>query len=43
LGDEAIMFGLVGGGFAMVGVAQALRLLVVIMRNTNLALAANSH
>ena len=40
LTDEAIVFGLIGGGFAMIGVAQGLRLLLVIVRNTNLALAA---
>jgi hypothetical protein len=40
LADEAIMVGLAGGGFAMIGVAQALRLLLVTVRNTNLALAA---
>ena len=40
LTDEAIVFGLIGGGFAMIGVAQALRLLLVVVRNTNLALAA---
>jgi hypothetical protein len=40
LTDEAIVFGLIGGGLAMIGVAQALRLLLVVMRNTNLALAA---
>jgi hypothetical protein len=40
LADEAIMVGLAGGGFAMIGVAQALRLQLVIVRNTNLALAA---
>jgi hypothetical protein len=38
--DEAIVFGLIGGGFAMVGVAQALRLLLVVVKNTNLALTA---
>jgi FkbM family methyltransferase len=40
LTDEAIVFGLIGGGFAMIGLAQVLRLLLVIVRNTNLALAA---
>jgi len=40
LTDEAIVFGLIGGGFAMIGVAQALRLLLVVVRNTSLALAA---
>ena len=40
LTDEAIVFGLIGGGLAMIGVAQALRLLVVILKNTNPALAA---
>jgi hypothetical protein len=35
LTDEAIVFGLIGGGFAMIGLAQALRLLLVIVRNTN--------
>ena len=35
LTDEAIVVGLIGGGFAMIGVAQALRLLVVLVRNTN--------
>lgn len=34
LTDEAIVFGLIGGGLAMIGVAQALRLLVTI--NTRL-------
>jgi hypothetical protein len=34
------VFGLIGGGLAMIGVAQALRLLLVVVRNTNLALAA---
>jgi hypothetical protein len=38
--DEAIMLGLAGGGFAMIGVAQALRLLLVVVKDTNLALAA---
>jgi len=36
----AIVFGLIGGGLAMIGVAQALRLLRVVVRNTSLALAA---
>jgi len=40
LTDEAIVFGLVGGGLAMIGVGQALRLLLVVVGNTNLALAA---
>jgi hypothetical protein len=40
LADEAVVFGLIGGGFAMIGVAQALRLLLLIVRNTNLALTA---
>jgi hypothetical protein len=40
LADEAIMVGLAGGGFAMIGVAQALRLLLVVVKNTNLALTA---
>ena len=40
LTDEAIVFGLIGGGLAMIGVAQALRLLLVIEKNTNPALAA---
>jgi len=40
LTDEAIMFGLAGGGLAMIGVAQALRLLLVVVTNTHLALAA---
>ena len=35
LTDEAIVVGLIGGGFAMIGVAQALRLLLVLVRNTN--------
>ena len=35
LTDEAIVVGLIGGGFAMIGVAQALRLLFVLVRNTN--------
>jgi len=34
------VFGLIGGGLAMIGVAQALRLLLVIQKNTNPALAA---
>jgi len=34
LTDEAIVVGLIGGGFAMIGVAQALRLLLVLVRNT---------
>jgi hypothetical protein len=34
LTDEAIVVGLIGGGLAMIGVAQALRLLVTI--NTRL-------
>jgi FkbM family methyltransferase len=34
LTDEAIMFGLAGGGLAMIGVAQALRLLLVVVKNT---------
>jgi hypothetical protein len=38
--DEAIVFGLIGGGLAMIGLAQALRLLLVVVRNTNLALTA---
>ena len=40
LTDEAIVFGLIGGGLAMIGVAQALRLLLVVVKDTNLALAA---
>jgi hypothetical protein len=40
LTDEAIAFGLIGGGLAMIGVAQALRLLLVLVRNTNLPSAA---
>jgi hypothetical protein len=40
LADEAVMLGLIGGGFVMIGVAQALRLLLVILKNTNLALTA---
>jgi hypothetical protein len=40
LTDEAIVFGLIGGGFAMIGLAQALRLLLVIVKNTNQALTA---
>src|SRR5262249_47770186 len=39
LTDEAIVFGLIGGGLAMIGVAQALRLLLVIEKNTSQALA----
>ena len=35
LADEAIVVGLIGGGIAMIGVAQALRLLLVLVRNTN--------
>ena len=42
LADEAIMLGLAGGGFAMIGVAQALRLLLVVVTNTHLALVARS-
>ena len=38
LTDEAIVLGLIGGGFAMIGVAQALRLLLALVRNTDLAL-----
>ena len=38
LTDEAIVLGLIGGGLAMIGVAQALRLLLVLVRNTNPAL-----
>jgi len=40
LTDEAIVIGLIGGGLAMIGVAQALRLLLVVVTNTHLALAA---
>jgi hypothetical protein len=40
LTDEAIVVGLIGGGLAMIGVAQALRLLLVVVTNTHLALAA---
>jgi hypothetical protein len=40
LADEATLFGLIGGGLAMIGIAQALRLLRVVVRNTSLALAA---
>ena len=40
LTNYAIVFEMVGGGLAMIGLAQALRLLVVIMKNTDLALAA---
>jgi hypothetical protein len=40
LTDEAIVVGLTGGGLAMIGVAQALRLLLVVVTNTHLALAA---
>jgi hypothetical protein len=40
LSDVGIVFGLIGGGFAMIGIAQALRLLLVIVKNTNLALTA---
>jgi len=40
LADEATLFGLIGGGLAMIGLAQALRLLVVIVKNTSQALAA---
>ena len=40
LADEATMWGLIGGGLAMIGLAQALRLLVVIVKNTDLGLAA---
>jgi hypothetical protein len=40
LTDEAIVVGLIGGGLAMIGVAQALRLLLVVVRNTKLTLAA---
>ena len=38
LTDEAIVVGLIGGGLAMIGVAQALRLLLVILRTADLAL-----
>jgi hypothetical protein len=38
--DEAIVFGLIGGGLAMIGLARALRLLLVVVRNTNLVLTA---
>ncbi len=34
LTDEAIVFGLIGGGLAMIGLAQALRLLLVVVKNT---------
>ena len=34
LTDYAIVFGLIGGGFAMIGLAQALRLLLVIVKHT---------
>ena len=40
LADEATMFGLIGGGFAMIGITQGLRLLLVVMRNADLALVA---
>ena len=40
LGDVGIVFGLIGGGFAMIGLARALRLLLVFLKNTNLALTA---
>jgi hypothetical protein len=40
LTDYAIVFGLIGGGLAMIGVAQALRLLLVVLKNTNLVLTA---
>ena len=40
LTDEAIVVRLIGGGLAMIGVAQALRLLLVVVTNTHLALAA---
>jgi len=40
LTDEAIVVRLIGGGLAMIGVAQALRLLLVVVKNTNLALTA---
>ena len=40
LTDEAIVVGLIGGGLAMIGVAQALRLLLVVVTNSHLALAA---
>jgi hypothetical protein len=40
LTDEAIVVGLIGGGLAMIGVAQALRLILVVVTNTHLALAA---
>ena len=40
LTDEAIVVGLIGGGLAMIGVAQALRLLLVVVTNTHLALVA---
>jgi hypothetical protein len=40
LTDEAIVVGLIGGGFAMIGLAQVLRLLLVIVKNTNLGVVA---
>jgi len=40
LTDEAIVFALIGGGLAMIGVAQAPRLLLVVVTNTHLALVA---
>jgi hypothetical protein len=35
LTDEAIVLGLMGGGLATIGVAQALRLLLILVRNSN--------
>ena len=37
--DEAIVVGVIGGGFAIIGVAQALRLLLVVESNTERFLA----
>ena len=36
LTDEAIVFALIGGGLALIGVAQARRLLLVVVTNTHL-------
>jgi hypothetical protein len=40
LTDYAIVFEMIGGGLGMIGLAQALRLLLVVVRNTNLAWTA---
>ncbi len=40
LTDYAIVFEMIGGGLALIGLAQGLRLLLVIVKNTNLVLTA---